>query len=246
MTEDKFSQNSFNCLQQTRKGSYRCTGSLDWRARNGRSSPRRTRKICTLYTRGLGRLLDSLLQQECSTETCEPGELECYPRDMETEACPSQEDTLSKVHRDRQALAQNLRVRTRKTRPEGAPLPARQDKKNNLLASPLRSFFVLSNTLLDKSLHKRGRDRLVRREVDRGTADLVPFEFSGSHARQFGNHAGAHREERAMLLGRSEADQRAPVELENWNPVADHFGCIGCCGLDDLAKLFESAPHFLW
>src|SRR5713226_6923102 len=116
MTEDKFSQNSFNCLQQTRKGSYRCTRSLDWRARNGRSPSCRTWKICTLYSRGLGRLLDRLLQQECSAETGEPGELECYPRDMEEEACPGQENPLSKVHRDRQALAQNLRVRTRKTR----------------------------------------------------------------------------------------------------------------------------------
>ena len=33
--------------------------------------------------------------------------------------------------------------------------------------------------------------------------------------------------------------------LENWNPVADDFSCLRCCGLDDLAKLFESDPHFL-
>src|SRR5712664_3371817 len=207
------------------------------RARNGRSPSRRTWKICTIYTHGLGRLLDRLLQQECSTETCEPGELERHPRDMEEEACPGQQNPLSKVQRDRQALAQNLWLRTRKTSVEGEPLPARQDKKDNLLDSPFHSFFVLSNSFLDNLRHERGRERLVRREVDRGTADIVPFEFSGSHARQFGNHAGAHREERAMLLGRAEADQRVSVELENWNPVADHFGCIGCCGLDDLAKL---------
>jgi hypothetical protein len=165
---------------------------------------------------------------------------------MEEEACPGQENPLSKVHRDREALAQNLRVRTRKTGPEREPLPARQDKKNNLLDSPFRSFFVFSDSFLDNLRHKRGRERLVRRKVDRGTTDIVPFEFSGSHARQFGNHAGAHREEGAMVLGPSEADQRAPVELENWNSVADHFGCIGCCGLDDLAKFFESDSHFLW
>lgn len=82
--------------------------------------------------------------------------------------------------------------------------------------------------------------------MDRGTADRVPFEFSGSHPCQFENHARAYRKERAMVLGRAEADHRPPAVLENWNPVADHFDHTGRRGLDDLAKLFESDPHFLW
>src|SRR5260370_39793202 len=165
---------------------------------------------------------------------------------MEEKACPGQENPLPKVHRDRQALAQNLWLRTRKTSVEGEPLPAREDKKNNLLASPLRSFLVLGDTLLDKFRYERGRERLVRREVDRSTADIVPLEFCGSHTREFENHARAHREERAMVLGRAEADQRAPLVLENWNPVADHIGRTGCRGLDDLAKLLKRDTFRFW
>lgn len=166
---------------------------------------------------------------------------------MEEKARPSQENTLSEMHRDRQAMAPNLRLRTRKTCPEREPLPARQDEENDLL-DPLTfsQVLVLSNTLLNELRYEPGGERLVRREVDRGTADLVSFEFSGSHSCQFGNHAGAHREERAVLLGRSEADQRTPFVLEYWNPVAYHSDRSGCRGLDDLAKLFESDPHFPW
>src|SRR5690348_1580401 len=52
---------------------------------------------------------------------------------MEEEARPSQKNTVSKVYRDRQALAQNLRVRTRKTCPEGEHIPTGQNEKNNFL-----------------------------------------------------------------------------------------------------------------
>jgi hypothetical protein len=52
---------------------------------------------------------------------------------MEEEACPSQEDSLSKVYRDRQAVAQNLWLRTRGIRPEREPAPTGQDEKDNLL-----------------------------------------------------------------------------------------------------------------
>ncbi len=65
--------------------------------------------------------MDRLLQQERSTETGKPGELERHPRDMEEKACPGQENPLSKVHRNREAVAQNLWLRTRKMRVEGEP-----------------------------------------------------------------------------------------------------------------------------
>src|SRR2546428_12713396 len=63
----------------------------------------------------------------------QPGELECYSRGVEEKTCPSPENTLSEVHRNYQAMAQNLRVRTRKTRPEREHIPTWQDKKNKLL-----------------------------------------------------------------------------------------------------------------
>jgi len=34
-----------------------------------------------------------------------------------------------------------------------------------------------------------------------GTADIVPLELAGSHARELGNLAGAHDVERALVLG---------------------------------------------
>src|SRR5712692_1331269 len=111
-----------------------CSG-LGRRARMTGHHPR-TWKIRTNYTRRLGKLLDRLLQSESAAQEGQPGELERDPRSMEEKTCPSQENTLSKVHRDRQAVAQNLRVRTRKKRLEGEPVPARQDEKNNLLRLP--------------------------------------------------------------------------------------------------------------
>jgi hypothetical protein len=114
---------------------------------------RRTWKIRTDYTRRLGELLDRLLQQEQAAEKGQPGELEFYSRDMEEEACPSQENTLSKVHRNRQAVAQNLRVWTRKTRPEREPFPPRPNEKNSLLDLLFRAFLVLGDASLDELRH---------------------------------------------------------------------------------------------
>jgi hypothetical protein len=100
---------------------------------NGRSSSRRTWEDCTHNTRRLGLVLDRLLQPEPAVEKGQSGKLECDPRDVEEEACPSQENTLSKVHPDCQALAYNLRVWTREAGPEGEHLPKDQNEKNNLL-----------------------------------------------------------------------------------------------------------------
>src|SRR5712664_3592278 len=69
---------------------------------------------------------------------------------IEEKACPSQENTLSKVHRDRQAVAQNLRVWTRKTCPERDPFPTRQDEKNKPLDSLFRASLVLGDAFLDE------------------------------------------------------------------------------------------------
>ena len=165
---------------------------------------------------------------------------------MEEETCPGQENPLSKVHRDREAVAQNLRVRTGKACPEGESFAARQDEKNNVLDSPFRSFLILSDTFLDKFPHERGRERLVRREVDRGTADIVPLEFGIPRTCQLRNHAGTHHIERAMVLGCTEADQGSTLILENWNPIANDFGCLGYSGFDDIAKLLERDSHILW
>src|SRR2546428_12931542 len=63
---------------------------------------------------------------------------------MEEKACPSQENTLSEVHRNYEAVAQNLRLRTRKRRPEGEHSPTRQDEKNNLLDCLTFSLFSFS------------------------------------------------------------------------------------------------------
>ena len=54
---------------------------------------------------------------------------------MEEEARPSQENPLPKMHRDRQALAENLRVWTREEGPERESIPKGKDKKNNTLDS---------------------------------------------------------------------------------------------------------------
>jgi len=51
---------------------------------------------------------------------------------MEEEARPSQENTLSKVRPDCQAMAQNLRLRTEKVRPAGRRIPVWQGKKNDI------------------------------------------------------------------------------------------------------------------
>jgi hypothetical protein len=34
-----------------------------------------------------------------------------------------------------------------------------------------------------------------------------------------------------------------PFVRENWNPVANYFGCLGRCGFDDIAKLLERDSH---
>jgi hypothetical protein len=99
---------------------------------------------------------------------------------MEEKTCPSQENTLSKVHRNRQAVAQNLRVRTRPTRPERDPFPTRQDQKNNPLDSLFRASLVLGEAFLDELRHERGGQRLVRREMDRGTVDIEPLQLGTS------------------------------------------------------------------
>ena len=52
---------------------------------------------------------------------------------MEEEACPSQESTLSKVRPDRQAMAQNLRLRAEKVRLAEERVRECQSKKNNTL-----------------------------------------------------------------------------------------------------------------
>ena len=112
---------------------------------------------------------------------------------MEEKAGPGQKNTLSKMRRDSQAMAQNLRLRTKRVSPEREHSPTGQDEKNNFLdASRFRAFLVLGYAFLDELCHERGREGLVRREVEGGTADIVPFEFACSHARQLGNHARAH------------------------------------------------------
>ena len=74
---------------------------------------------------------------------------------MEKKACSGQENTLSKVHRNRQAVAQNLRVWTGKTRPEREHIATRQDEKNNLLNSLFRTSLVLCNEFLNERRHGR-------------------------------------------------------------------------------------------
>ena len=56
----------------------------------------------------------------------------------------AQENTLSEVHRNYEAVAQNLRLRTRKRGPEGEHSPTRQDEKNNLLDCLTFSLFSFS------------------------------------------------------------------------------------------------------
>lgn len=73
----------------------------------------------------------------------------------------------------------------------------------NLLGSLFRSLLVLNYPFLDESCHERDWERFVRREVDRGTANIVPFEFCGSHGCEFENHARTHGKERAVVLGRA-------------------------------------------
>ncbi len=45
-----------------------------------------------------------------------------------------------------------------------------------------RAFLVLSNALLDEPCHERGGERLVKCEVDGGTADIVPLELASSRS----------------------------------------------------------------
>ena len=56
-----------------------------------------------------------------------------HSRGVEGEACPSQENTLSEARRNYQAMAQNLRLRTKRIRPEGEHIAARSHEKNNIL-----------------------------------------------------------------------------------------------------------------
>src|SRR5437870_2651779 len=51
---------------------------------------------------------------------------------------------MSEVHRNYEAVAQNLRLRTRKRGPEGEHSPTRQDEKNNLLDCLTFSLFSFS------------------------------------------------------------------------------------------------------
>jgi len=148
--------------------------------------------------------LDGLLQSESAAQEGQPGELERHPRSMEEKTCPSQENTLSKVHRNRQAVAQNLRVRTRPTRPERDPFPTRQDQKNNPLRVPC-SRLVLCEAFLDELRHERGGQRLVRREMDRGTVDIEPLQLSISGLCELGNPCwnSSHRTSNGSLLRRS-------------------------------------------
>ncbi len=93
----------------------------------------RTRKEFTYYRARLGRLLDRLLQQKQAAEEGQPRELERDERGVEEEARPSQENTMSKVRPDCEAMAQNLRLRTEKVRLAEERITVRQDKKNNAL-----------------------------------------------------------------------------------------------------------------
>ena len=78
-------------------------------------------------------------------------------------------------------MAWNVRVRTRKTGPEGEHILTRQDEKNNILDCLLfGAFLVLSNALLDEPRDERCGERLVKCEVDCGTADIVPLELASS------------------------------------------------------------------
>ena len=54
---------------------------------------------------------------------------------MEEEACPGQENPLPEVHRNCQALAQDLRVWTGEAGPEGESIPKGQNEKNDTLDS---------------------------------------------------------------------------------------------------------------
>ena len=109
---------------------------------------------------------------------------------MEEEAGPGQKNTLSKMRRNSQAMAQNLRLRTKRVSPEREHSPTGQDEKNNFLdASLFRAFFVLGYAFLDELCHDRGGERLVGREVDGGTANIVSLELGISCACEFGNHA---------------------------------------------------------
>src|SRR5204862_3762864 len=82
------------------------------------------------------------------------------------------------MRRDSQAMAQNLRLRTKRVSPEREHSPTGQDEKNNFLdASLFRAFFVLGYAFLDELCHDRGGERLVGCVVDGGTANIIFFEL---------------------------------------------------------------------
>src|SRR5207249_10721510 len=105
------------------------------------------------------------------------------------EDSPDQKNTQSRMRRNSQAMAQNLRLRTKRVSPEREHSPTGQDEKNNFLdASLFRAFFVLGYAFLDELCHDRGGERLVGREVDGGTANIVSFELGIFFALGFWNH----------------------------------------------------------
>src|SRR5262245_50276939 len=92
---------------------------------------------------------------------------------------------------------------------------------------------VLGDPGLDELAHEHGRQGIVGLETDRALARLVVLELG--RVRLDGR--AAHREERAVLRGRAERDQRLAVEAEGGQLVADALLGAGSGGPDRLADL---------
>ena len=79
--------------------------------------------------------------------------------------------------------------------------------------------------------------RLVSSEADRALAEGVALEI----IRVRFHHGGAHHVEAAMRVERRESDETA-IPLENRDPVADDFVCVGHDRPDRLAQRIQCGP----
>src|ERR1700759_3383582 len=82
-----------------------------------------------------------------------------------------------------------------------------------LLRSPAR--FERSESRLDDLFDQRGRQWLVRRELDRALALLPGLELGGERV------VGARSVDRAMMFGRADVHERAAIDLEASETIAD-------------------------